>query len=291
MIHRANGTMNLFEFAQSSASGVTEEQIMSWRGALEAAGNGTFFLRNLDADVCLTLSESGCQALEALLGFVAAQLGSSNALDDLSAELTARAGTYLCQARSVEQSSPTDAVSQVRSLESVLRHLVSPESLATANVIPEATGNADDNDSRRDFANDYLENTANRSTVLMADAPVRGRLPLVFAMPVVDHKNQITADTTTVRICQRIGIPEIADDLCVLDFLQTRVGEAHLPTAFDAFTHEYFWAPEADAQWGHTRDLVDGGSVGVREGVVREFPARLIDTMNLIKKTPSQDHP
>jgi hypothetical protein len=258
---------------------------MGWLAALDADDFGCWFVRNLTADCRIESSTAGQQALDSLLRYIAALVDFEGVLETLRQELSRGAQIYLCQGDSVPSDTDTDSLSHVRSLESTLRRLIDPNVLTDQNIIPAATGIADDRNRRLQFARTFLEDESLRRMVILEDAEVRGGLPLVFATPALDRHGRMGPVTSTRRICQLIGIPEITDDLTVLDFAQSRVGEGHVPTAIDAFVHEHFWAPNLEASWGRTRDLSDGVTEGVRECVVREFSASLIDHVEIVAQS------
>ena len=115
---------------------------------------------------------------------------------------------------------------------------------------------------------------------------MRGELPIVFATPGLDRVRDIPANAQPHRVCQIRGLDDLADDLCVLHFSQADVGRGAVPTALDAPTHEHFWPASATAAWGRTRDLdpsIGRGRIGVRECVVRTFPASHVTEIELIE--------
>lgn len=286
--------IDLLQFARDNRLRRHARAVGEWLDDLDTSKEGGDFKRHLTHDVALPRAPAARSLLRSLITQIGTDWHISTprqpAVEWLMGLLEAHAATFLCQGKAVPDDAATDTLCRTTSLRSVYERMRPGRrrkgrpagALAAGTVAPIDTGRL------RAWGHKFLENPRLTWTEIDPAAPVRGRLPLIFACPEQDRRSAWAPGTSVRRIIEVLGLGDssaTAVDQCVMTFRQSAAGTGHVPSALDAGPHPYFLPPRWNARWGTTCDLQwpeNERHPGVRECVVPAFQAHLLAQFDVI---------
>jgi len=286
----SKANMNLLDFARQNGLTSCKGNVRKWTGDLNGSSEGHAVRRNLVLEKRLHKETAGQSALRALV----LEIGRWNpaaggALAWLRQLLGSSSGTFLCKGAAVPNTTDTEALCRLTSIDAVYHHLVDDRVTGTVAVLAVTTSSPTREDELRTWAKFAFESKVGPYDAIDPNKTVRGMLPVVFGAPKTDVTAYTRHGARAGRLLQLIGKsrdPVDWSDQCLLVFNRTDVPQCCVPSALDAFDNKYFLPPCRNASWGSTWDLkTNGGTVvaGVRECTLMPFPARAIVEISVVE--------
>lgn len=286
--------MELLVIARMNGLQPDTVRLREWLNDLSSSNDGECVVRNLQLEVALPLSSAGRDSVCELVRRIEqwpSQQGS--AIIWLHRLLETAPDMFLCRGRSIVGEISADAVCHVKSVESVRDHLLRQDLQGDEGIFGQAGDLIGDHTHYDDWLRDIMNSPDLLRGMIDQGKNVRGRLPVVFCTPESDRTTVWPKGTTVQVLLQLFGLlgpTAHSYDAFLLFFSRQNVsrdqGSGHVPSAFDAFSHPYFQPPNADDEWGWTWDLRSPSAQnkrGVREVVVRSFPAKFIRKIEVLR--------
>jgi hypothetical protein len=271
--------VNLIAIAEHLVSGAARDAATSWLADLSVAADGPIVRHHVEGEANLPSTSEGVEAVRRFAEMLLLRASGHDAVDWYQSLLRHPASDLVVHGPEADSALP-QRLCRLMDAWSVRNHLGRDDALPIRS--PAAGGGTT-------VLEDWLRSACSAEYLDFLDPAkfVSGPIPSVFSTFEVDRDATFPTGTTSIRCRQVLGLgPQPTPTAhALLKVQRARVGQARVPTAFDASTHPHFVPPAAGAGCGTTKNLAaSDGSGGVREIVVPPFEASRLEQPEFIPR-------